>query len=151
MAFEQSYIGANPVAMMLRSWCSARRAGENPLPAMHAKSLPFGVSPEFVVACDGLFALTEALLSRPLVPECCCSPRLSTDEAALLALIDHAPQAGMIETSEAVPHGLPGVLRWAVMSVRRAIGDSDYRRAGSSSADPVERCPFRPAPLAAAA
>ena len=143
--------GASLVIMMLRSWSSARSAHENPLPDMYAKSAPSGASPEFVVACDSLFTLTEAVLARPLLPARSCSTRLSRDEAALLMLIASSPQTGTVETTTCVPHGLPGALRWAAMSVRRALGDGEDQRVDAGNASPSRHYPFRPVAIDLAA
>lgn len=63
------------VPRMLRVWQAARCCDENPLPQMHARTAPFAVTPEFVPACDSLFALTEAVLRRKLIPARSCSAR----------------------------------------------------------------------------
>ncbi len=138
--------GAALVARMLRVWRSARSIGENPLPHMLERSAPFEPGPEFVTACDSLFALTEAVLGRPLAPARCCSAALSGDEAALLVMLRHAPAAGSIETTRAVPHGLPAALQWAAFAVVRALGDTfaTNRRDTLPEWTP-EKCPFGPA------
>ena len=71
------------VPRMLRVWQAARCCDENPLPQMHARTAPFAVTPEFVPACDSLFALTEAVLRRKLIPARSCSAMLSRDEVAV--------------------------------------------------------------------
>lgn len=127
------------VTRMLRIWQAARAIGENPLPRMHEVSVPLVSAPDFVMACDSLFALTEAVLGRGLEPGRCCSNRLSRDEAALLCMLRYAPGAGPMRTSRAVPHGLPAALSWAAFAVVRALGGAS----GDGAVEPVpERCPF---------
>ena len=142
--------GESLVVRMLRLWCAARSIGEHPVPHMQAQAAPFFPSPEFVLACDSLFSLTEAAVGRTLATARCCSALPSGDEAAVLAVLRHAPAAGAIHTSRAVPHGLPEVLRWAAFAVLRALADR------IDLGDPVaapwpERCPFGSAALDRAA
>ncbi|OYW45810.1 MAG: hypothetical protein B7Z08_00015 [Sphingomonadales bacterium 32-68-7] len=135
--------GAALVTRMLRIWQAGRALGENPLPRMHEVSAPLVAAPEFVPACDSLFALTEAVLGRSLRPGRCCSRRLSRDEAAMLIMLQHAPEAGAVRTSAAVPHGLPAALRWAAFAVMRALGAE-----GAAAVEPPPlRCPFGGGPL----
>lgn len=133
--------------VMLRIWRTARASGENPLPPMQAKATALAASPEFVIAADSLFALTEAVLGRALRTGRCCSARLTPDEAALCALVRHAPCAGAIRTSRTVPHGLPGALCWAVLAVRRSqILSHGLSLGGDDDREPLiappPRCPF---------
>lgn len=138
------------VVRMLRLWCAARSIAENPLPHMQAQVAPLLPSPEFVPACDSLFALTEAVVGRPLAAARCGSASLSGDESAMLAMLRHAPASGSIHTSWAVPHGLPAALRWAAFAVLRALDDRTCRRDATPAALP-ERCPFARAALDRAA
>ncbi len=133
--------GAALVTKMLRVWHAARAIGENPLPRMLGRCAPFDPAPEFLSACDSLFGLTEAVLARPLSPARCCSSTLSDDEAALLALLRHAPAAGSLLTSSAVPHRLPEALRWAAFAVVRALGDT-FDASHTKALSRPERCPF---------
>ncbi len=129
---------------LFRTWSAARTIGDNPLPAMYAHAEPFGAAPELVPACESYFLLVESHLGRPLVPECCCSTVPSADEAALIMLLRHAPTAGPVKTSSAVPHGMSGPLVWAAFSVSRALAESLFIQDGAdvpSAADPLH-CPF---------
>ena len=106
---------------------------------MRRCALPPAQLPHFVAACDSLFGMTEAALERRLAPARCCSARLSRDEAAVLAVLRHAPVAGAVHTSRAVPHGLPETLRWSALEVLEALGADPT----VVSADiPAARCPF---------
>ena len=107
-----------------RLWSAARSAGENPLPHMHDAMDPFAPAPELAIACASLFDLVEAHLERRLVPECCCSHEVSRDEQALLGILQYAAESGLPLTRQAIPHGLPGAIRWAAFAVRRALGRS---------------------------
>ena len=130
------------VVAMLRTWSKLRQIGENPLPSMHVKARPRVRSPEFIVACDSLFALTEAVLGRALVPARCCSAELSRDEAALLSLLRYGPGTGAARTSRIVPHGLPEALRWAIIAVRRSLDENEPADAVELAVQPPARCPF---------
>ena len=143
---ESASIGRLVFVRLLRKWSAARTSGENPLPHMQALAAPFDPSPDLTVACASLFDLVEAHLGRLLVPECCCSHALSRDEDALLGLLRYAPDAGLPLSSAAIPHGLPGAIRWASFAVTRAL-DATFGEQGALGE--VERgaaagavCPF---------
>ena len=143
-----SPIGSLVFVRLFRLWAAAREVGENPLPHMQDTVAPFLPAPELAVACASLFELVEGQLGRRLVPECCCSPALSRDERALAGLLWHAPETGQPLTSAAVPHGLPGAIRWAAFAVRRALGASfsgEIEAPAAHEAGPVS-CPFDRAP-----
>ena len=138
-----SPIGSLMVVKLFRLWAAAREAGENPLPHMQDVVRLIGPGPELAVACASLFELVEGQLGRRLVPECCCSPSLSRDERALLGVLRHAPESGQPFTSAAVPHGLPGAIRWAAFAIRRALG---ARFAGEAEESEIPAmCPFKQA------
>lgn len=129
---------------LFRLWAAARVAGENPLPHMNEAIGLFAPAPELAVACASLFDLVEAHLGRRLVPECCCSHRMSRDELALLGVLRHAPEAGLPLTRAAIPHGLPGAVRWAAFAVRRALErsfDDAFLPEAANDATPAT-CPF---------
>jgi hypothetical protein len=138
-----SPIGSLVFVRLFRLWAAARETGENPLPHMQDAIALLGPTPELAVACASLFELVEGQLGRRLVPECCCSPALSRDEHALLGVLRHAPEAGQPLTGAAVPHGLPGAIRWAAFAIRRALGSSF---APEADVTVPARCPFEQAP-----
>lgn len=107
---------------IFRARSAALTTSENPLPHMQAVAEQLAASPELAAACGGLFDLVEAHLGRPLVPECCCSPRLSSDETALVGLLRQALMTGPTSATRSIPYGLPGAIRWAVLAVLRALG-----------------------------
>lgn len=148
---ERASIGRLLFVRLLRKWSAARASGENPLPHMHALAAPFEPSPELAMACASLFDLVEAHLGRTLVLECCCSQILSRDEEALVGLLLHAPDAGQPIAGGAVPHGLPGAIRWAAFAVTRALAATFGEAGGLDDADispmPVRACPFGTAPV----
>lgn len=119
-----SPIGSLVFVRLFRLWAAAREAGENPLPLMQEAIALLLPAPDLAVACASLFELVEGQLGRRLVPECCCSPALSRDERALLGVLRHAPEAGQPLASLAIPHGLPGAIRWAAFAIRRALGST---------------------------
>lgn len=139
-----SPIGSLVIVKLFRLWAAAREAGENPLPHMQDAVALLGPAPELAVACASLFELIEGQLARRLVPECCCSPALSRDEHALLGVLRHAPDAGQPLTGSAIPHGLPGAIRWAAFAVRRALGSRFDEEAEDGAVPAV--CPFEEAP-----
>lgn len=135
-------IGSLVFVRLFRLWAAAREAEENPLPHMQEIVALIGPKPELAVACASLFELVEGQLGRRLVPECCCSQELSRDEQALLGVLCHAPDAAQPLTSAAVPHGLPGAIRWAAFAVRRALGASlagELETRGTPAACPFDR------------
>jgi hypothetical protein len=135
-----SPIGSLVFVRLFRLWAAAREAGENPLPHMQDAARLIGPRPDLAVACASLFELVESQLGRRLVPECCCSPALSRDERALLGVLRHAPETELPFTSAAVPHGLPGAIRWAAFAIRRALGSSFAGEAEEPELPVV--CPF---------
>lgn len=142
-------IGPLIFVRLFRLWAAAREEGENPLPPMQAKLRLLAPAPELAVACASLFELVEALLGRRLIPECCCSPAMSRDEQALLGVLRHAPTAGQPFASAAVPHGLPGAIRWAAFAVRRALGasfGSEFAPLAVREAASPAVCPFSQEP-----
>lgn len=81
------------------------------------------VPPEGSVALASVFQLTEAILGRRLITACRCARALSRDERAVLRLLNaDLPIASGSGTPD-IPHGLPGALIWAVLSVRRLCRD----------------------------
>lgn len=75
------------------------------------------------VATSRLFQLTELCLGRELRAECCCSPRYSSDERAILLLIAAKGDLGRVWSTKASSGGLQGALAWAATSVRLIAGD----------------------------
>jgi hypothetical protein len=136
---------------LMRKRAAARTSGDNPLPHMQALVLPFEPSPDLALACASLLDLIEAHLGRTLVPECCCSQTLSRDEEAVLALLRHAPEAGLPIAVASVPHGLPGAICWAAFAVTRALaatfGAATFAAETEQAAPRVATtCPFGPPP-----
>ena len=126
------------IVRLLRRWAAGADLGPGRMASLVALGKGIGVEPMAAVALASLFQLTESCLGRPLVAECCCSPRLSRDERAILALlaVDLPPHPHQASPSS-IPHGLPGALVWAVASVRRFLGEPIAPR-------PVAGCPFAP-------
>ncbi|WBY17295.1 hypothetical protein PF049_03820 [Erythrobacteraceae bacterium WH01K] len=106
---------------LFRLWSMAREEGVVTLERMHEVASELRLPDETAPACASLFALIEAQLERPLVRECCCSRRFSSDESALLGVLEAAPSLGGRNGNSTVPHGLPGAVHWAAMAVRRAL------------------------------
>ncbi len=123
---------------LLRRWVAIRAAGAPALPDLVAFGAGLGASAQVVVALASLFQLTESALGRPLAAECCCRVELGRDERAVLLLLASVPAAPAAGASLAVPHGLPGALVWAVLSVRRLL-EMD----GGEAEIMCGRCPFR--------
>ncbi|MEO0500490.1 MAG: hypothetical protein AAF205_08045 [Pseudomonadota bacterium] len=114
------------VVRMLRTWIAARLDETAEVPALIARADMFGASPDFAIACASLFQLAEGRLGRRLVPECCCSPDLSVDERAIVALVRHARREDPIGTTDIEPAGLSVALLWAAYAVNRSLyGEND--------------------------
>lgn len=135
--------GDRTAVRLLRLYATCRGNDEQVLPSMIALGARLWVPAPAVVALASVFQITEACLGRTLVTARSCSRELGSDEEALLLLLRHAPHVGTVHTSRAVPHGLPGVLLWAVESARRLCGEPDGE-------DPTSRsggtCPFARSP-----
>lgn len=123
---------------LLRRWVATRDRDEAPLPNLVELGTNLGVSVGAAVALGSLFQLTEGCLGRKLQAECCCSEVISSDERAVLLMLAIAPAPGSRGASSQIPHGLPGALAWAITSVRRLLGDREYRLLAGTPA----RCPF---------
>ena len=130
------------IVRLLRRWAAGRASDENPLPGLVGLARTVGEPAEVAIALHSLFQLTESCLARPLEAECCCSPVLSPDERAVLALIAAAPVARPPVSSPEIPHGLPGALLWAAATVRLALR--------VTAAPAPRRCPFAQATAAPA-
>lgn len=107
---------------LFRTWSASRLAARDQFRAMHAIVVPLGLPESTGPACASLFELVEAHLGRPLMAECCCSKNFSTDERALIGVVATAPQAGAVLGNQAIPHGLPASVCWAVAKVRDSLG-----------------------------
>lgn len=110
------------VVRLFRIWKMAHEDGEVGLGRMYQFSSELGLADEAATACASLFELIESEMERPLVRECCCSRTFSSDETALLGVIQVASVLEVSQGSVQIPHGLPGAIRWAAMAVRRALG-----------------------------
>jgi hypothetical protein len=125
------------VVRLLRRWAASRTTVEASLPGLVELAAELGQPPQLAIALHSLFQLTENCLGRPLSAECCCAPKTSADERAVLRLLaaaDHKPPNSDFQ----IPHGLPGALVWAVQAVRMALGELIL----PATAIPEGRCPF---------
>ena len=125
------------VVRLVRRWAAATRLGFAPLPSMVRFGKRIGVSPEAAIALASMFQLTEACLGRPLETECCCSPAVARDERAVLMMLAAPLPDASHQAFPPIPHGLPGALHWAVVSVQKLLGEP----AGIDSAG-GRQCPF---------
>ncbi|WP_205480313.1 hypothetical protein [Sphingomonas arenae] len=129
------------IVRLVRRWAAARMLGEDALLGMTRLIAHAGEPPAVAVALHSVLQITEECLGRSLEASCPGTLQLSCDEQAILALISRAPELGAPHGTTDVPHGLPGVLCWAVASLRRMLGDrSPHEAAGSMG------CPFRHSP-----
>jgi len=127
------------VVRLFRIWSALREVGTPYLPCMQDLIVHLRLPDETAVACASLFELLEGQLGRRLNRECCCSQTMTTDEMAILGVLRHAPSVNAYGATENIPHGLPGAIVWAAMSVRRALG----MRACAHSAEMGNgTCPF---------
>ena len=129
---------------LFRLWSIARDDAAPALPAMFEEAAKLGYKDQTAAACASLFELVEAHLGRQLVRECCCSPKFSPDERALIGVLRTAPTLEVGRGTREVPHGMPGAISWAASCVCDAMGvtldDSVVRlvRTPANSQD----CPF---------
>lgn len=128
--------GEHVVIRSLRRWAACRELHQPALAPLVQLAGELGASPHAGVALASLFQLAEGMLGRPLVAACCCDPEPSRDERAVLLMLAHAPDAGPIHTSRAIPHGLAGPLAWAALSTRMAL------RMDGAGERPPTVCPF---------
>lgn len=117
--------GELAVVRMLRHFCATRDQGSDDVGLSRLVTLgqSLRLPPVGCVALASVFQLTEAVLGRRLVAECCCSRCLSGDERAVLCLIGSRLPTTPGTATPDIPHGLPGALTWAILSVRRLCGD----------------------------
>lgn len=114
------------IVRLLRHYCGARNedtiGGDSALSRLVTLGQTFRLPPAGTVALASVFQLTEAVLGRRLVTECCCSRSLSADERAVIRLLgSRMPTVPGTGTAD-IPHGLPGALAWAILSVERLCG-----------------------------
>lgn len=135
--------GGMTIVHLLRRYCwAASLDGERlPLQAFVALGRASGVSEVGSVALASLFDLAGEVLERPLEPERLCARHLSLDEQAILHLLGTVLSNAQpsIDVSNAIPHGLPGALAWAAVSVRRLCPELV---ADLTSSPRPSTCPF---------
>lgn len=107
---------------LLRVWLAARVADKPQLAAVLDRAAAIGALKSVAIRADALFQLLEDQLGRSLIPECCCSRRLSVDEAAVVGLLRHSAEPSPLNGSPAVPYGLRGSLIWAARACARELG-----------------------------
>lgn len=130
------------VIRLFRLWGIAREDGEVGLGRMYEVARELRLPDEAATACASLFELIESKMGRSLVRECCCSRTLSTDETALLSLIQAVPVLQVFQGSIRVPHGVPGAILWAALAVRRATGWPGQDEPPVEIRQSSEGCPF---------
>ena len=130
------------VVRLLRRWASVRGNADAVLPNMVALGSELGATPHAAVALASVFQITEALLGRPLAGGRSCDARLGRDERATLLLLKQPDDVGTVATTRAVPHGLPGVLVWAVRAARIALADAELSLPGPLRRADRASCPF---------
>ncbi len=116
--------GERVVVRLLRHYRGIhdRDEGDGALASLVALGQNLRLPPAGSVALASFFQLTEAVLGRSLVTECCCSCDYSADERAVIRLLG-VPMPRMAGTGTIeIPHGLPGALLWAILSVRSLCG-----------------------------
>lgn len=128
---------------LFRLWAMAREDGTIGLDPLLALSKHLRLADQTAPACASLFQLIEAELDRPLVRECCCARTFSPDELALLGVIEAAPSLDSMRGTRDVPHGLPGAIRWAAMTVRRALDWPEREASPPSRTRKNKHCPFK--------
>ena len=138
---------------LFRLWAIGREEQVSVLPKMHKEALKHGYHDVTASACASLFELVEGHLGRRLVRECCCSPKFSSDEKALIGILLCAPALTAGYGSREVPHGLPAAISWAASCVCEAMFielDPDIQALKGTPANRQD-CPFGARPSAGAA
>lgn len=141
MAIGRDTFAQGIVIRLFRAWSAQVEAGHAPMERLQEIVSPLGLPDETAIACASLFELIEGHLGRRLIRESCCSRRLSPDESALLGVLRVAPSLSAVAGTAVVPHGLPGAIIWAVISVRQALG---MTKPDDASQGPFPACPFSP-------
>jgi hypothetical protein len=143
--------GAFAVIRLLRHYCRTRdrRGGDadGRLSRLVALGQTLRLAPAASVALASLFQLTEAVLGRPLHAGAGSGDGWNGDERAVIRLLcARLPTVPGTGTPD-IPHGLPGALTWAVLSVRRLCGElaPAIERQGILAED--AGCPFHCDPL----
>ena len=127
------------IVRLFRRWVAARDQGLPTAPLLVSLAEELGVNAVIAVALDSLLQLTESCLGRPLRAECCCSAEAGADEKAVLLLIATAWRySDPVVAPTAIPHGLPGALAWAAVSLGQLVGEE----LSPAPAMPLRRCPF---------
>lgn len=110
---------------LFRAWSAQTEMFVSPYPRMLELVSLVGLPAEAAVAAGSLFELVESHLGRRLEPECCCSQVLTVDEQALLGLLEFAPRIDSVRADQSIPHGLPGAITFAAITLRRHLGMSE--------------------------
>ncbi|MFV0643341.1 MAG: hypothetical protein ACK5NN_02385 [Sphingomonadaceae bacterium] len=132
------------IVRLFRLWSALTEREEEYLPAMYELASSLHVRDELPVCCASLFELVEGHLGRRLVRECCCSQKFSPDEQALLGVVRFCSAMNAPYTTRDIPHGLPGAIVWAAISVREALDLGEEPLATGRGSRPVRAkvCPF---------
>ena len=127
-----------PEIMAMRCYAAALDYAEPVLPSMVEMGRRRGINPPAAIALASVFQITEACLGRRLIAGPGRGASLSDDENAVLLMLRVGANLGSHVGSETVPHGLPGVLVWAIRSARRLCRIAD----GPTSLAHDTACPF---------
>lgn len=143
MSSSFSIDGKLTVVRLLRCYCEVRDGDSDgsALSGLVTLGQTFRLPPAGTVALRSVFQLTEAVLGRRLVTECCCSRRLSADERAVIRLLGSRMLIVFGTGTGDIPHGLPGALAWAILSVGRLCGGIIALPLQAALADDAG-CPF---------
>lgn len=136
--------GELTVVRLLRHYCGTRDDDDGDgtaLSRLVALGQTLQLPPAGTVALVSVFQLTEAVLGRRLVTECCCSRSLSADERAVIRLLGSRMPTSSSTGTVDIPHGLPSALAWAVLSVRWLCGGT-IALPSSPIPDDGVGCPF---------
>ena len=129
---------------LMREWTVLRSGNAACLPPFLACAEIHGLNSHAADAVDSMLYLTQACLDRALCAETLTSRTLGCDERAVLTLLDQGRFISGAYTPRSIPHGLPGVLAWATVAVRKA-----FTEAGICLETPprtAASCPFLEAP-----
>jgi hypothetical protein len=107
------------IVWLLRHYVSRRTMERTPLPSLIELGSQLGVCSFAVIALASVFQLSESCLHRNFVTHDFCAEELSSDERAILLLIETEAASSFRDST--MPPGLPGALFASLHSVKHLI------------------------------
>ena len=101
--------GERVIVRLLRGYVACGETQQRCLPSLIALGSNLGIGAFVAIALASVFQLTESCLRRKLITMCCCSEDLSSDERAILQLMETETVGAAFSVSP-IPDGLSGAL-----------------------------------------